>query len=40
MEFGFFAQGAVPEPMVADHPNLEHERLSDVVPNEVEVRSF
>jgi alkanesulfonate monooxygenase SsuD/methylene tetrahydromethanopterin reductase-like flavin-dependent oxidoreductase (luciferase family) len=37
MEFGFFAQGAVPEPMRADNPNLEHDRMKDSV--EIAVRS-
>lgn len=31
MEFGFFAQGAVPEPLLATRPHLEHERIMDSV---------
>lgn len=31
MEFGFFAQGAVPEPMLEHNPDLEHDRLLESV---------
>lgn len=31
MEFGFFAQGAVPEPLARTNPNLEHQRIMDSV---------
>ena len=37
MEFGFFAQGAVPEPLRQHNPQLEHDRLMDSV--EIAVRS-
>ena len=31
MEFGFFAQGAVPEPLLEDVPELEHQRMMESV---------
>lgn len=31
MEFGFFAQGAVPAPLLASRPDLEHERIMESV---------
>jgi alkanesulfonate monooxygenase SsuD/methylene tetrahydromethanopterin reductase-like flavin-dependent oxidoreductase (luciferase family) len=37
MEFGFFAQGAVPEPLVATNPALEHDRMMESV--EIAVQS-
>ncbi|WP_208027678.1 LLM class flavin-dependent oxidoreductase [Rhabdothermincola sediminis] len=37
MEFGFFAQGAVPAPLAEGNPGLEHQRLMESV--EIAVRS-
>jgi len=40
MEFGFFAQGAVPEPLAKNNPNLEHERLMDSAEIGVRIEEF
>ncbi|MGZ4736110.1 MAG: LLM class flavin-dependent oxidoreductase [Acidimicrobiia bacterium] len=37
MEFGFFAQGAVPQPLLEQNPDLEHDRMIESV--EIAVRS-
>lgn len=40
MEFGFFAQGAVPEPMARTSPRLEHDRIMDSVEIGVRCEEF
>ncbi len=40
MEFGFFAQGAVPEPLAAVNPDLEHDRLIESVELAVRMEEF